>query len=161
MRLSCRDLASQLGVLEEIRARGKEDRRAGGEDLIVLGTPCFDLTRYFTAANPGWVFAHATEKGRELTAARLHPAGEAVGQIGGNNISAMFGFPNGVHAYFSTQTNDVDTGSRFGGSLYGSRGFLFVPLNQVPSDEIPYAEGKPSDRHFANKAMVAGLYQSP
>ena len=169
----------KLGVLEEIRARGKEDRRAGGEDLIVLGTHCFDLMRYFTGANPEWVFAHATEKGRELTSAMMHPAGEAVGQIGGDNISAMFGFPNGVHAYFGSQKNDVLTGSRFGVSLNGSRGFVFVPLNAVPSDEpyhldspawvpekgepwvrIPYAEGKPSDRHFANKVMALDLLEA-
>ena len=37
----------RLGQLLEIRARGKEDTRAGGEDLIVLGTHCFDLMRYF------------------------------------------------------------------------------------------------------------------
>src|SRR5690606_27922022 len=35
--------AGEFGELLEIRARGKEDRRAGGEDLIVLGSHCFDL----------------------------------------------------------------------------------------------------------------------
>src|SRR5439155_9490557 len=29
--------AGEIGVLQEIRARGKEDRRAGGEDMVVLG----------------------------------------------------------------------------------------------------------------------------
>lgn len=176
-----RDLLRQgkLGVLQEMRARGKEDRRAGGEDLIVLGTHCFDLLRYFTGTDPEWVFAHATEKGRELTPSMLRSAGEAVGQIGGDSINAMFGFPNGVHAYFASKANDLATGRRFGVSLYGSRGFVFVPLNAVPSDEpfhldspawapekgepwlrVPYAEGKPSDRHFANKAMALDLLEA-
>jgi predicted dehydrogenase len=53
----------RLGELMEIRARGKEDRRAGGEDLMVLGTHCFDLMRYF-AGDPAWVFAGITEKSR-------------------------------------------------------------------------------------------------
>ena len=171
--------SGKLGVLQEIRARGKEDRRAGGEDLIVLGTHCFDLMRYFTGTDPEWVFAHATDKGRELTPAMMRPASEAVGQIGGDNINAMFGFPDGVHAYFASKANDVATGRRFGVSLYGSRGFVFVPLSAVPSDEpyhldspawvpekgeewarIPYAKGKPSHRHFANRAMALDLLEA-
>lgn len=171
--------SGKLGVLQEMRARGKEDRRAGGEDLIVLGTHCFDLMRYFAEGDPEWVFAHATSNGRELSPSMMRSAGEAVGQIGGDNINAMFGFPGGVHAYFASKSNDVATGRRFGVSLYGSRGFLFVPLNAVPSDEpyhldnpawvpekgepwlrVPYAEGKPTDRHFANRAMALDLLQA-
>lgn len=178
---AARDLLrnGKLGVLQEMRARGKEDRRAGGEDLIVLGTHCFDLMRYFTGTDPEWVFAHATDKGRELSQTMMRAAGEAVGRIGGDNINAMFGFPNGVHAYFASKASDITSGRRFGVSLYGSRGFVFVPLNAVPSDEpyhldspawapekgepwlrIPYAEGKPSDRHFANKAMALDLLEA-
>lgn len=168
----------KLGVLQEMRARGKEDRRAGGEDLIVLGTHCFDLMRYF-AGDPEWVFAHVTEKGRELEPGMMRQAGEAVGKIGGDNVNAMFGFANGVHGYFGSKTNDVAAGRRFGVSLYGSRGLVFVPLNAVPSDEpyrldspawvpekgepwqrVEYEGGKPADRHFANKAMALDLLEA-
>src|SRR5829696_9165436 len=38
--------AGQLGDVLEIRARGKEDARGGGQDLMVLGTHLMDLTRY-------------------------------------------------------------------------------------------------------------------
>ncbi len=36
-----------IGELLEIRACGKQDKRAGGEDLIVLGVHMFDLMRFF------------------------------------------------------------------------------------------------------------------
>ncbi len=174
---SSRDLlrSGKLGVLQEIRTRGKEDKRAGGEDLIVLGTHCFDLMRYL-AGDPEWVFAHATERGRDLAPAMLHAATEPVGQIGGDSVNAMFGFPGGVHAYFASKASDVTTGRRFGVSLYGSRGFIFVPLTGIPIQK-PYhldsaawvpesgeawqrvgsTEGRQSDRHFANRAMALDL----
>ena len=37
----------------EIRTRGKEDSRAGGEDLMILGWHCLYLMRYF-AGQPAW-----------------------------------------------------------------------------------------------------------
>src|SRR5207237_10777298 len=57
----------EWGHLMEIRARGKEDGRAGGEDLMVLGTHCLDLMRYF-AGDPTRVFAEVTERGRPVSA---------------------------------------------------------------------------------------------
>ncbi|MBI3684142.1 MAG: Gfo/Idh/MocA family oxidoreductase [Acidobacteria bacterium] len=124
--------SGKLGVLQELRARGKEDQRAGGEDLIVLGTHTFDLMRYF-AGDPEWVFAHVTEKGRELRRSMMRQATEPVGQVGGDQVAAMFCFPGGVHGYFGSKANDRRDGRRFGITLYGSQGFVFVPLSDVPS----------------------------
>src|SRR3984893_13742354 len=44
-----RDLIGEgrLGDLLELRGRGKEDARGGGQDLMVLGTHIFDLMRFF------------------------------------------------------------------------------------------------------------------
>src|SRR5437773_7548860 len=36
----------RIGTLLEMRGRGKEDSRAGGEDLMVLGTHIMDLMRF-------------------------------------------------------------------------------------------------------------------
>jgi predicted dehydrogenase len=165
-----------IGQLLEIRGRGKEDRRAGGEDLIVLGTHVFDLMRYF-AGDPAWIFSHVTEKGRELTPPMMRRATEDVGLVGGDNIAAMFLFPNGVHGYFASRANDFHEGRRFGVTLYGSRGFLYVPLNDVPStppwmlrapgwtpekdekwERIPYPDTPPmTTRADANHAMALDL----
>ena len=40
-----RDLlaSDKLGELIELRGRGKEDARGGGQDLMILGTHIFDL----------------------------------------------------------------------------------------------------------------------
>src|SRR4029077_19660287 len=102
-----------LGTLMEMRARGKEDKRAGGEDLMVLGTHTFDLMRYF-AGDPQWVFAHVTDRTREVTQEMGRDASEPVGKIAGDNIAAMFGFPAGVHGYFASGGSDVLAGRRLG-----------------------------------------------
>src|SRR5262245_59448612 len=48
--------AGQIGDVLELRGRGKEDSRAGGQDLMVLGTHIFDLMR-FLAGDPRWCLA--------------------------------------------------------------------------------------------------------
>jgi predicted dehydrogenase len=131
----------QLGTLLEMRARGKEDKRAGGEDLMVLGTHTFDLMRYF-AGDPQWVFAHVTDGTREVARGMGRNGSEPIGKIAGDNVAAMFGFPGGVHGYFGSEANDVLDGRRFGITLYGSKAIVFVPLSDVPS-EPPYLLRQP------------------
>ncbi|HEO71781.1 MAG TPA: Gfo/Idh/MocA family oxidoreductase, partial [Candidatus Hydrogenedentes bacterium] len=53
-----------IGTVLEARARGKEDHRAGGEDLIVLGTHVLDLMRFFMGGSPTWCTADVTVDGR-------------------------------------------------------------------------------------------------
>ncbi len=129
-----RDLVAggQMGTLLEVRARGKEDRRAGGEDMMVLGTHCFDLMRYF-AGDPQWVFAHMTQQGKEVRPPMLREASEPIGPIAADSIAAMFLFAGGVHGYFGSMASDVKTGRRFGVTLHCSKGYVVVPLTDVPS----------------------------
>lgn len=122
-----------IGKLLEIRARGKEDRRAGGEDMMVLGTHCFDLMRLF-AGDPSWVFAHLTQAGQEVRTDHFRQGSEPIGPIAGDEVAAMFYFDRGVHGYFGSRTNDVLNGPRFGVTLLGSQGALWIPLTAVPSD---------------------------
>ena len=121
-----------LGVLLEMRARGKEDRRAGGEDLMVLGTHTFDLMRYFSG-DPRWVFAHVTEGDGEVRPGMTRKTSEPVGRVAGDQVAAMFSFPGNVHGYFGSKASDVPSGVRFGVTLYGSKSMVFVPLTDVPS----------------------------
>ena len=51
--------AGEIGAIQEVRVRGKEDKRAGGEDMMVLGSHLFDMLRYFLG-NPKWVVSHVT-----------------------------------------------------------------------------------------------------
>lgn len=134
--------AGEIGQLLELRSRGKEDRRAGGEDMAVLGTHVFDLLR-FCAGDPRWVFAQVTQDGRPITRQSGRQAGEPVGPIAGDNIAAMFGFDNGVCGYFGSRLSDDRSGARFGVTLHGSKGLLFIPLSNVPGDP-PYILKSPS-----------------
>ena len=55
-----------LGEVREMRAYGKQDTRAGGEDMMVLGSHLFDLMRLF-AGDPLWCHARVLARGRDIT----------------------------------------------------------------------------------------------
>ena len=63
----------------------------------------------------------------------LHEGTEPIGPIGGDQVAAMFEFPGAVHGYFASKRSEDTTGRRFGVTIYGSRGVIFVPLFDVPS----------------------------
>jgi predicted dehydrogenase len=127
--------AGEIGEIQEVRARGKEDRRAGGEDMMVLGTHLFDMMRLFLG-NPTWVVSHVTGDGREMTAEDVRLATEPIGPVAGNQISATFGFAAGVHAHFASRAAAQTHPLRFGIWVYGSRGVLFVPMAIYPAGAL-------------------------
>jgi predicted dehydrogenase len=55
--------SGKIGRVLELRGRGKEDTRGGGEDLWVLGTHIMDLIRLF-GGDPTWCFAQVTKGGQ-------------------------------------------------------------------------------------------------
>jgi predicted dehydrogenase len=120
-----------IGKFLEMRARGKEDRRAGGEDMMVLGTHLFDLMRFF-AGDPRWCFAHVTAAGAEMEQRHAREATEPLGPVAGDEIAAMYYFESGVHGYFGSRPSGANTGDRFGITLLGSKGAIFVPTTTVP-----------------------------
>ncbi len=120
-----------FGQVLEIRARGKEDHRAGGEDLIVLGTHLFDLMRYFLGA-PEWCDATVTVDGRPATKADAHEATEAIGPIVGDTIHARYQFAGGVPAYFASVKNPDKNQGRFGLDIYGTLGIVTMRMGALP-----------------------------
>jgi predicted dehydrogenase len=118
--------AGEIGAIQEVRVRGKEDKRAGGEDMLVLGSHLFDMLRYFLG-NPKWVVSHVTSNGEEMTAKHVTKPTEPLGFVAGNQIAAMFAFADGVHGYFASRATDQTDPLRFGTWLYGSKGVLFLP----------------------------------
>ena len=119
--------SGEIGQLLEMRARGKEDKRAGGEDLIILGSHAFDLMRLF-AGDPRWVSAHVTQQNQELTREHVRQGTETVGLLAGDQVAAMLSFDGGVHGYFASRANDYLIGDRCGLALYCSRGVIFINL---------------------------------
>ena len=121
-----------IGTVLEVRGRGKEDHRAGGEDLIVLGAHTLDLMCYFMNGSPKWCSADVTVNGRAATPADVRPATEPLGPIVGDRVHAMYGFEGGLVGYFDSMKNPDGNGGRFGIAIYGSRGVISIRV--LPGD---------------------------
>ena len=80
-----------IGEVLELRGRGKEDRRGGGEDLMVLGVHLFDLC-HDLLGEPSWCFARVTAGGRPVGPADVRDGAEGIGPLAGDRVDAMFGF---------------------------------------------------------------------
>ncbi len=109
-----------LGDLLQIRAYGKQDARAGGEDLLVLGTHLFDLIRFF-AGDALWCMAHILQHGHAVTREDAHAAKENIGLVVGDEIEAQFGFANGVNASFTSRAKLQGNIGHWGLELMGSK----------------------------------------
>ena len=112
-----------LGDVLEIRARGKEDQRGGGEDLWVLGTHMFNLINHFSGA-PQWCFGSVYQDGHPVTASDVHDGPEGIGPLAGDSVHAMFRMENGVTAYFDSTRNGHGNPTRFGLQIFGTKGIL-------------------------------------
>ena len=67
-----------IGQLMQLHAHGKQDARAGGEDMVVLGCHQFDLLRLF-AGDAHSCSARITQNGHEISKADAHAVKEAIG----------------------------------------------------------------------------------
>jgi predicted dehydrogenase len=120
-----------ISDLIQIRAFGKQDHRAGGEDLIVLGTHLFDFIRLFAGA-PSFCTARVLWKGRDITPADARAATEDVGPVAGDEVEAQFGFPNGAHATFTSRARLRSNFGHWGFELIGSRATVRVLADVYP-----------------------------
>lgn len=150
-----------IGDLLEIRSWGKQDQRAGGEDLLVLGVHLFDLMRLF-ASQPKWCSAQVLQDGHDVKAEDWRLAGEEIGPILGDEIEAQFAFDKGVWATFTSRAKLRDVLGHWGMELVGSRGrarifadiwpSVLVNLNDKagelwkPLDDDPSFKATPVDR---------------
>jgi predicted dehydrogenase len=112
-----------LGDVLEVRARGKEDRRGGGEDLWVLGTHMFNLMHHFAGA-PQWCSGTVYRDGHPVTAADVREGPEGIGPLAGDSVHAMYRLESGATAYFDSTRNGGGSPTRFGLQIFGSKGIL-------------------------------------
>ncbi len=117
--------AGGLGEVLEARGRGKEDRRGGGEDLMVLGTHVMDLMRLLLG-NPQWCQARVSDDGVPVTRETVRAGSEGIGPLAGTTIDAMYGFAHGVTGFFSSHRPKTPGGSRFGLRILGTKGMLDI-----------------------------------
>ena len=147
--------AGDIGDIREVHGYGKQDRRGGGEDLVVLGTHIFDLMRLF-CGDPRWVEAAVLVDGRDAAPGDALDGAEEVGLLMGDFLRATYGFGNGVLGTFVSRRE----GSHFGGrsmgiQVEGTEGILTFRGDYLmryphgcwspsPSDEKWQVVGEPS-----------------
>ncbi|MCA9450663.1 MAG: Gfo/Idh/MocA family oxidoreductase, partial [Candidatus Omnitrophica bacterium] len=123
-----------IGDILELRGRGKEDHRAGGEDLIVLGTHIFDLMLFFMG-RPEWCASNITVDGERATKKDIRQPSEPLGPILGNEIQSTFGFEGARPGFFATRKNKDGNGGRWGLDIYGSKGIAKIRMEVFPEIE--------------------------
>ena len=113
----------RIGEVLAIRAHGKQDRRGGGEDMIVLGTHSFNMMRLF-AGDVAWMTAHVTHESRALQIEDVREATEPVGPVAGDCINSYFAFKSGVSGSFDSRKYAEGGGQRMGMEIEGSEGVI-------------------------------------
>lgn len=113
-----------IGEILELRGRGKEDQRGGGEDLWVLGSHIFGLMRSVASSDPITCSSVVQVNQRGVTAADVVPANEGIGLLAGDHVQATYAFPGGATGYFASRRQMAGTPSRFALQIFGSKGII-------------------------------------
>lgn len=123
--------SGKIGKLLELRARGKEDARGGGEDLWVLGTHVMDLMRCF-GGEPQWCFGTVLQDGRPITKNDVKPGAEGIGPLAGDEVHAMYRLSGGVMGHFDSVRAATGRPPRFGITIFGTKGIIDMGTNYMP-----------------------------
>jgi predicted dehydrogenase len=121
-----------IGDVVEVRAHGKQDTRAGGEDMMVLGSHLFDLMRLFLG-NPLSCSAQVLWKGRDITAADGRRVTDDVGLVAGDEVFARFAFGNGANVAFTSTARLRETAGPWGLEFLGSKGVARINCDIAPN----------------------------
>ncbi len=131
--------SGRIGKVLEVRGRGKEDQRGGGEDLWVLGCHVLDMMADF-AGEPKWCEAAVTTGGRAITKADAVDGPEGIGLLAGDSIAAMFGMADGPVAHFASIRDAGLKQPNFGLTIVGTTGAVHIRPDHVPQ---AYYRGAP------------------
>ena len=123
--------SGKIGRVLELRARGKEDRRGGGEDLWVLGTHVLNLTHHL-GGEPQWCFATVEQEGRPVGKDDVVEGAEGIGPLAGDEVHAIYRLAGGRTAYFDSTRNAGGKPSRFGLRIFGSEGVIEMGTGYLP-----------------------------
>ena len=129
-----------LGRVLEIRARGKEDQRGGGQDLCVLGGHLFNAATLFTGA-PTRCTATIQQQGRPATREDVRDGDEGVGPIAGDEVHARFDTEHGIPMFYDSKKAMGSTASGFGLQVLCERGVVDLRMDVEPLVHV--REGHP------------------
>ena len=150
-----------LGELVELRAYGKQDSRAGGEDMMVLGSHLFDLMRLFLG-DPLWCTARVLWQGHDVTPGDRRIVQDNVGYVAGDRVFAQFGFANGMNATFTSDAKLRETVGHWGIEFYGSKAVARINCDISPNVFIRRSTAwKSEDKTDRWEPLDALLVNSP
>jgi predicted dehydrogenase len=131
--LAARDLIGEgrIGDVLELRGRGKEDRRGGGEDLWVLGSHILDMMADL-GGEPRWCQASVTQGGRPIAESDFVEGPEGVGRIAGDSATAMFGLADGPTGFFGSVRDAGLKQPNFGLTITGTKGAIHIWPDHLP-----------------------------
>jgi predicted dehydrogenase len=121
----------RIGKVLELRGRGKEDQRGGGEDLCVLGCHVLDMM-VGLSGEPQWCDAEVSLGGRPITKADAVDGPEGLGLIAGDSVAAMFGLADGPVGYFASTRDAGQKQPNFGLTVVGTTGAIHIRPDHVP-----------------------------
>jgi len=114
-----------IGKVLDLRARGKEDRRGGGEDLWVLGTHVLNLVQ-FIGGQPLWGFAEVRQDGKPVTREHVHEGAEGIGPLAGDEVHAVWRLASGAMASFDSVKNAQPKEARYVLFVCGTKGVIRI-----------------------------------
>ena len=123
--------SGRLGRVIELRARGKEDRRGGGEDLWVLGTHVLNLAHHF-GGDPKSCFGTVLAEGRPVGPGDVEPGAEGIGPLAGDEVHASYRMAKGMTATFDSVRGAGGRPTRFGLRIFGSDGIIDMATGYLP-----------------------------
>jgi len=116
--------AGEIGEVLELRGRGKEDSRGGGEDLWVLGSHIMALMRSFGGGQPVTCTASVFDSGQPVTKEDVYDGAEGIGPLAGDQVQAHYRFASGIEGFFGSRRNMAGQPTRFGLQIFGSQGVI-------------------------------------
>ena len=114
----------EIGEVLELRARGKEDQRGGGEDLWVLGSHVFGLMRSLAGGSATSCSSVVTNRGHKVTKADVVVGAEGIGPLAGDHVQARYTFASGAFGHFASRRGMAGSPARFAIQVFGSKGII-------------------------------------
>jgi len=118
--------SDEIGQVLELRGRGKEDHRGGGEDLWVLGSHIFGLMRSLAGGNALTCSAVVSNNGQRITKADVVSGAEGLGLLAGDHVQASYSFASGATGHFASRRGAAGIPSRFAVQVFGSKGVIEI-----------------------------------
>jgi predicted dehydrogenase len=84
------------------------------------------------SGDPQWCFARVTHQGKPLAREHIRDGAEGIGPLGGDTLTASYGFGPGVIGTFGSLPARHGVGARFALHVYGTKGAISLGTGTLP-----------------------------